>query len=444
MPARASRRLRVAVIGGGAAGITAAHVLQRAHDVTLFEAGSELGGHAHAVSVDDGRGGSIAVDTAFLIYNELHYPSFVELLRDLGVEGRTRPAEMSASFVDDDKDVRYALARGPGALFFQRRNAFRWRFYRIFAELFAFRRRAFRDVRDDRIPESLTLRAYLAPYSELFRDNLIVPLASAIWSLPGELILDYPARQILLFFQNHRLLEGKSGNAWRTFVGSSSVYVDAFVRRFGGRVRRNTPVRTVMREGGGSVRVVTDEGSETFDRVVLATHADVSLSLLAEPTPAERAALGAWRYHPNAVLLHTDPRVLHPDRRLWASWNVVKRKGRQRVTYHLNRVQQLESAVDYFLTLGEDAIAPSRQVARFAYRHPVFDAAAVATQPRLAALNGVHGTFFCGSYAGHGFHEDAVASALRVAACFGVGLDTLPAESARARRERPRAAAPLV
>lgn len=408
-------------MGGGVAGITAAHVLQRAHDVTLLEASPALGGHAHAVSVDDGMGGVVAVDTAFLIYNELHYPSFVRLIQELGVAPQTLPAEMSASFVDDDKDFHYALSRGLDALFFQRKNALRWRFYRIFGELLAFRRRAFRDMAAGTIPEHVTLGDYLRPYSALFRDNLVVPLASAIWSLPGEVVLAYPARQILRFFQNHRLLEGKSGEAWRTFSGSSSVYVDAFAKRFAGKLRLGAKVKSVRRDDR-FVHLVTQEETETFDRVVLATHADVSLSLLEEPTAAERAVLSPWSYHPNAVILHTDPRVLHRDRRLWASWNVVKRDGRQRVTYYLNRVQKLRSRIDYFLTLGEAEIDASREVARFSYRHPVFDAASVATQARLSALDGARGTFFCGSYAGHGFHEDAVASALRVTARFGLDL----------------------
>jgi predicted NAD/FAD-binding protein len=414
-------RLRIAVVGGGAAGITAAHVLQRAHDVTLFESAPELGGHAHAVAVGDGAGGTVEVDTAFLIYNQLHYPSFVALIRDLGVEKSTQPAEMSAAFIDDDKDFHYALARGADALFYQRSNLLRPGFYRLFAELVAFRFRAFRDMKSDRIDERVTLGEYLAPYSSLFRDNFVVPLATAIWSLPGDLVLAYPARHILRFFMNHRLLEGRSGDAWRTFIGGSGVYVRAFAERFEGRIRLRTPVREIRRDSG-VVELVTEKGSETYDRVVLATHADVSLSLLAEPTAEEKAALGAWSYHPNTVVLHTDASVLHPDKRLWASWNVVKRGGRQRVTYYLNRVQPLASRVDYFLTLGDADVDPSREVARFSYRHPVFDDAAVATQPSIAAQTGAQGTYFCGSYAGHGFHEDAVASALRVGKSVGALL----------------------
>ena len=410
-----SARLRVAVVGGGAAGITAAHDLADDHDVTLFEASPALGGHAHAALVDDGHGGTIAVDTAFLIYNELHYPRFVELIRELGVEAQTHPAEMSAAFIDDERRFHYALGRGLDALFYQRRNAVNPRFYRLFVELFSFRRRAYLDITAGRIPESVTLGEYLRPYSKLFQDNFVVPLASAIWSLPDTVVLAYPARQILQFFMNHRLLRGKSGDAWRTFRGSSRSYVGAFERQYRGRLALDSAVHRVRRVDGRA-QLFTSRGPETFDRVVLATHADVSLRMLDDPSAAERSLLGAWAYHPNTVVLHRDASVLHADRRLWASWNVVRRAGRQRVTYYLNRVQELRSRLDYFLTLGDGEIDRSLEVARFSYRHPVFDAASVATQARLGSLNGERGTFFCGSYHGHGFHEDAVASARRAGA----------------------------
>ncbi len=415
------RRLRIAVVGGGIAGIASAHFLQRAHEVTLFEADDRVGGHANGVAVDDGLGGTIDVDTAFLIYNQLHYPSFVAFARELGVEHQSQPAEMSASFADFDRDLHYALSRGADAIFFQRRNLVHPRFYRIFVDLLRFRRRAHADLLRGAIPETLTLGEYLRPYSRLFVENFVAPLACAIWSLPDRLVLEYPARQILQFFENHRLLAGSSGDAWRTFRGSSRVYVRAFLGAFGGAVRTRTPVRRIVRTEH-AVHLHTDGGEERFDHVVLATHADVSLALLAEPSPEERALLGVWRYHPNTVLLHDDRSVLHPDRRMWASWNVVKKGGRQVVSYHLNRVQRLAIERDLFLTLDDAPIAPRHLVQRFSYRHPVFDAASTATQVLLPSLNGKRRTSFCGSYAGHGFHEDAVVSALRVASRFGLGL----------------------
>ncbi len=413
-----SGRARVAVIGGGAAGIAAAHSLASdgKHEVTLFEAEPRLGGHAHTVMVDDGRGGTVGVDTAFLIYNARHYPAFVALLRELGVEGDTAAAEMSTSFIDEDRQVRYALGRGRGlgALFAPPTAALRPRHWRLLTELLVFRRRAAADVALDRIGPTVTLGTYLASYSELFRECFVVPLAAAIWSLPDDLVLQYPARSILEFFRNHQLLGGDSGDAWRTFPRGSRTYVDAFAARFPGRLRLGTRVDEVRRDTvdtrRGPVTIVAEGTREVFDAVVLATHADVSLRLLADTTDDERALLSPWRYHPNTVILHGDERWV-PEARLRSSWNVVHRDGRRVVTYDLNRVQSLASARSYFLTLGDVPVDPAREVARFVYRHPIFSAASVATQPALRRHDGDRRTYFCGSYHGHGFHEDAVASA---------------------------------
>ena len=435
-------RRRIAVVGAGISGITAAHVLQREHDVTLFEAGTTLGGHAHAVAVDDGRGGSVDVDTAFLIYNGRHYPRFCELLVDLGVNHDTRPAEMSASFADYDTNLHYALARGLDSLFVQRKNLVRPGFYRMFAELLLFRRRAHADLLAARIPESLTLGAYLEGYSRLFRDDLVVPLATAIWSLPGRLVLDYPARAILQFFMNHQLLHGESGDAWRTFDGASGVYVRAFRDRFRGRIRLSTPVVRIERHRRAKdpVTIVTKGERHPFDAVVFATHADDSLALLQSPSPDETRVLSAFRYNTSRVLLHGDPAVLHRDRRMWASWNAVTRYGRTCVSYHLNRVQRLPvTAPDYFLTLDDDGGRRHRTIAKFDYRHPIFDAKAIASQARVEDLQGKDATFFCGSYTGHGFHEDGVVSALAVTRHFG--LHTIRARAADRREEAPRSSA---
>jgi predicted NAD/FAD-binding protein len=406
--------VKIAVIGGGAAGIAAAHrSAARGHDVTLFESASTLGGHAHTVEVDD-PSGPIAVDTAFLVYNALHYPRFVSFVRELGVEAQTCPAEMSASFVDDDDDFRYALLRGAGGLFCQPRNLVRRSFYRLFADLVRFRARAHRDVTSGAIRGDVTLDEYLAPYSPALREHFVVPLAAAIWSLPDEHVLRYPARAILAFFENHGLLAGTSGDAWRTFRGGSRVYVDAFAKRFRGTVHLGARVSRVARSGDG-VLVSTPGGAQRFDAAVMATHADTALALVDRPTSREAAILGAFRYHPTTVTLHEDASVLHPDKRLRASWNTVRRRGKLRITYVLNRVQPLATKRELLLTLGDVELDPARVLAAFSYRHPIFDAAAVGAQAALPSLDGGR-VSFCGSYAGHGFHEDAVVAAERVVA----------------------------
>lgn len=414
-------RLRVAVVGGGISGMAAARDLARHHDVTLFEAGARLGGHAHAVEVDDGAGKSLWVDTAFLIYNARHYPRFCQMLRELGVDAQTQRADMSASFVDDDANMRFALLRGASGFAAQKRNFVRPAFYRMFAELLLLRRRARRDLQARRIAPSATIDEYLAGYSAPFRHQLVYPLASAIWSLPGRHIAQYPALAILGFFENHGLLGGHSGDAWRTFVGGSGVYVDAFRRAFPGTVHVGTPARKVRRVGG-TVQLSLGDGTAVFDRVVLATHADRSLGMLGDASEQERRVLGAFSYNETRIALHRDPRVVHLDRRLWASWNATTRGGRTRITYYLNRVQSLPTPRDWFLTLDaedDDAeIAPHLRERTFSYRHPIFDAAAVAAQRDLPALNARPGalTFFAGAYAGHGFHEDGVVAGQAAAA----------------------------
>ncbi len=429
-PERFARRRRIAVVGGGAAGITAAHVLQHAHDVTLFEAAPRLGGHAHTVEVEKG----VSVDTAFLIYNDRHYPNFVALLDQLGVRDQTEPAEMSAAFIDHDKRLHYALLRGLGGLFADRKNAIRPAFYRLFAEVALFRRRASRDLRRDAIDDGVTLGRYLAPYSPLLRDNFVVPLASAIWSLEGDHVLAYPARAILRFFHNHQLLEGRSGDAWRTFRGGSETYVRAFQAKFRGALCLGAPISKVLRQEDSSEGgVIIHAGSEarSFDEVVFATHADTALRLLGDPSSRERELLGPWRYQDNRITLHTDESWVHVDPRLHASWNIVMRGGVSRVTYFLNRVQSLATDRRYFLTVGEAPIRASSVIERFDYRHPVFDVSSVATQGALKTQFARRFTHFCGSYSGYGFHEDAVSAALHVANRFGLSLDSSRAASGR-------------
>jgi len=412
MDAQAKRR--IAVVGGGISGIAAAHMLQHDHDVTLFEASPRLGGHAHAVQVDDGGATPLNLDMAFLVYNDLHYPRFVEFLDSLGVRENTRPAEMSTCFADYDKDFHYTLGRGLSSLFEQRATLCSRPFARIVRDLLAFRRRAYRDIVGNRLGPEITLGEYLKDYSSHFRDNFVVPLTVAIWSIPSGDVLAYPAAAILRFFYNHRLLHGHSGDAWRTFNGSSARYVDAFQAQFRGRIALGTAgtIKTVIRSSRG-VEIVTARGREHFDEVVMATAPDLALRLLAFPTPAERRLLGAWRYEPNTVTLHTDAQMVHQDRRLWASWNVTTRGGKMRVTYNLNRVQCPEACRDYFVTLGGD-IPAAKIIEQATFRHPIFDAASVATQQELRAIAGDNATYFCGAYLGHGFHEDGVASAIDV------------------------------
>lgn len=416
-------RKRIAVIGGGAAGLASSYLLSKKHDVVLFEAGPSLGGHAHSERVTDPHGVQFDVDTAFLIFNDKTYAEFGAFISALGVTQNAIPAEMSSCFSDVDKSFDYVLGNG-WAPFLARPQVFlRPELIQIFADLLRFRRRAVRDLDSKTNLLGVTAGEYLAPYSRAFAENFVYPLTAAIWSLPAQGVRDYPIASLLTYFDNHQLLRGRSERRWRTFKGSSAVYIGAFTKQFSGHVHLNTPVRGVERSSEG-VAVILPDRKELFDHVVLATHADTSRKLLLNPTQAESKLLKPWRYQDNPVTLHRDANLLHPNPKLWASWNMKRERGEYQISYYLNRLQSLPSSEPLVLTLGEYTGAPDRIIKSFNYRHPIFEAASVATQTDLTSLNNIDGLSYCGSYFGYGFHEDAVKSATEVAANFGIKWST--------------------
>ncbi len=410
----AASRPRVAIIGAGVGGLTAAHLLQKKCDVTLYEASSSLGGHAHSETVSIGEL-QIAVDTAFLIFNDHTYKEFSNLLKDLDVSDRAIPAEMSSCFSDPAKNLFFTLGAGWSPFLANLRVFARPELFQIVRDLFKFRARAVRDLDGQRDLTGITSGDYLADFSTAFRENLVWPLTSAIWSLADGQMQNYPIKALLDYFDNHQLLRGKSEKKWRTFRGSSSVYVDAFVNRFTGHINLNTPVSAITRNDVKGVAV----DSQLYDFAILATHADTSYRLITAPSAVESELLGAWTYQNNPVVLHQDIRVLHDDPRMWGSWNMRRLDSSYQISYYLNRLQNLPTSLPMILTLGTPELDETKVLKRFNYRHPIFNAASVATQGRLSKLNEDGRLFFCGSYFGHGFHEDAVRSAVDVAAYFG-------------------------
>jgi len=401
--------VRIAVVGGGVGGLSAAWYLQERHDVTLFEASDRLGGHANPVAVPHPTRGSVLVDTGFLVFNLHTYPRFLAWLEALGLEDHVRPTDMALSYDDVDRDLRWA-SPDLGGVFHQRRNLVRPAFWRMLWELFRFRREARADLHAGRL-SGRSMEIYLREggYSECFVRDLFVPATAAIWSLPTEACLAFPAESYVRFFDNHLMLQGVPEKLWRTLAGSSATYLAAFRRQFRGEVRLACPVVGV---GAGGVRLA--EGAEAFEAVVMATHADTSLELLTDPTPDQRAVLAPWRFSPSPAVLHTDPSLLPADRRLWRSWNLRIEGERTTVTYHLNRVQDLDGAPDVFLSLAPERVDASRVIARFDYRHPVFEQSALLARERLAGIQGAGGLWFCGAWCGYGFHEDAIVAALAV------------------------------
>ncbi len=412
-----SKPLRIAVVGAGIAGLSASYFLSKKHDVVLFESDSQLGGHAHSETVYSESSDSFNVDTAFLVFNERTYPEFMKFLNELQVYDAAIPAEMSSCFSDPAENFTYTLGAGFTPFFSSPKVLLEKKFWQIISDLARFRKQAVSDI-DRKVDLSgISAENYLKSYSIAFVQNFIWPLTSAIWSLADGNMKDYPISTLLEYFDNHQLLRGKSDKKWRTFLGSSLVYINAFQKKFTGEIRLNTPVFSVVRTGT-QILVQTAAKNETFDYVVLATHADTAKKLIAQPNDLENQLLTAWNYKNNLVTLHQDGSVLNANSKMWGSWNMARQGSGYQISYYLNRLQRLPAKDPIILSLGDIHVDPKKILKTFSYRHPVFNQASVATQTRLGELNGKDHIFFCGSYFGYGFHEDAVKSATEVAKWF--------------------------
>ena len=410
-------RPRVAVIGAGVAGLSCAWLLGRSCEVTLFETDSRIGGHANTVEAPGARG-PVPVDTGFIVYNEDNYPNFTALLAHLGV--KSLPADMALSVSLDEGGFEYSSA----ALFAQRRNLLNPRFLAMLADVTRFYREGPKDLAGLDAPLT-SLDDYLAAkgYGKAFRDDHLLPMASAIWSTPLADIGAYPAAGLIRFFQNHGMMQVIGRGLWRTVAGGSRNYVRELAAGFAGEIRTGARIAGVRRDAEGALVRHADGGIERFDEVVIATHGDTALKLLEDPTPAERRLLSAFQYTLNHAVLHTDPALMPKRRRAWTSWNHIGTRaapGEGCVTYWMNRLQSLEDAPDLFVTLNPTReIAPEAVVRTDVYEHPLFNAEAISAQRKLWSLQGVNRTWFCGSYFGHGFHEDALQSGLAVAEALG-------------------------
>lgn len=416
--------MRLAIVGTGISGLTCAHLLHRRHDVTVFESEPRPGGHAHTVRVPV-EGGHVGVDTGFLVYNERTYPGLVQLFARLGVA--TEPSDMSFSVSDELTGIEY---RGPSlrTVFAQRRNLVRPEFLRMLGDVARFHRVGRRLVHDG-APASHTLEELLreGSWSKAFVDWYLVPLGSSIWSADPATFLQMPAVTLANFFERHGMLSFGHKPAWRTVTGGSSRYVEALVAplRAQGRLRLASPVEHVLRGVNGvEVRCRGADRVERFDHVVIATHSDQALELVADASVVEKEVLGSIRYKSNRVTLHTDTRLMPRDRRAWAAWNYhrpTEETNQVTMTYHLNALQGLETNQSVLITLNrDDEIDSSCVLAKFDYAHPVLDSAAVVAQGRHAEVSGRSGLSYCGAYWGCGFHEDGLQSALRVCEQLGV------------------------
>ena len=406
--------MRIAVIGSGIAGLASAWWLGKRHEVTLFEANDYLGGHTHTHLVQvDGRLQS--VDTGFIVFNPLHYPLLTGLFKELGVA--SQPTTMSFSVHSERSGVEYS-ATSMDTLFCQRRNLASPRFWGMLRDLRRFYREAPKLLLSGDEGPSLGEFLDAGRYGGAFIQEHLLPMASALWSAPIASLAHFPARYLVQFMANHQMLQVSGRPEWRVVTGGSARYVDAMRRRWRVRERLETRVLGVERHEHG-VRVLTAEGLEGFDQMVLACHSDQALALLSDADPIERSVLSAIRYQPNEVVLHTDASLLPRNRKAWAAWNAHVPRDPMApcsVSYYMNALQGIDTPSPLVVTLNRtEAIAPDKILRTLHYAHPVHDHEMVRAQARWSEVQGRRRTWFAGAYWGWGFHEDGIRSACRVA-----------------------------
>ena len=416
------RPLKIAVVGTGIAGMSAAWLLSNKHDVTVYEREKRIGGHSNTV-LAPGSKGLIPVDTGFIVYNERNYPNLTALFDHLGV--KTKASDMSFAASLDGGRLEYSGTDLNG-VFGQRANLFRPRFWTMLKDVNRFYREAPQlldsmQLGQQSLGEYLSANDYAAPFIE---DHLL-PMGAAIWSASAEDMLSFPAAAFVRFFDSHGLLQVTGRPSWRTVEGGSREYVKRLTAFFLDRIQVDCGAEIIVRDNGKLLVGDQDNKCREFDHVIIATHADQALRLLVDPSRQENDLLGAIGYSTNRAVLHSDPRLMPKRKRVWSSWNYMRSgqhesDGALCVTYWMNKLQGIPDADPLFVTLNpEFEPAEEAVLQEFSYEHPQFDTAAMAAQAQLWSVQGNRNTWFCGSYFGYGFHEDALQSGLAVAEAIG-------------------------
>lgn len=404
--------MKIAVIGTGIAGNVVAHRLCEEHDVTVFEANDYIGGHSNTVTLKTAEG-DLKLDTGFIVFNDRTYPNFVRLLDELGVD--SQESSMSFSVQCERSNLEYNGST-LNSLFAQRSNLLRPSFYRMIRDILRFNREAKELLH--RSDSNQSLAAYLEQqgYSDEFVRQYLIPMGAAIWSAEPDTMEQMPAGFFVRFFHNHGLLSIRNRPVWRVIRGGSREYVRKLVAGHRDRIRLNCPVMSVTRQPDRVLVRAHGMEAESFDYIFMACHSDQALRLLGDALPVERQVLAAIPYQSNEAILHTDESLMPKRKLAWAAWNYhMPRAGgpTMSVTYHLNRLQGLNTTNQYFVTLNsEQRIRPSAILKKIKYEHPVFNARSVEAQKRHGEINGLNRTFYCGAYWRNGFHEDGVVSAL--------------------------------
>lgn len=416
--------MKIAIIGAGIAGLSVARLLHRKHDITIFEAENYPGGHAHTVVVDT-REGSLALDTGFLVFNHPSYPNLRKLMHDLRIPTFKSDLSFAVSLHNKNHDIEYSSII-PGGIFADYKNLIRPKFWKLLLEIVRFNRIASNDLLTG-LSEKETISSYLKRHNfdQDFLEQFLVPMASTIWSSPFRRILDFPITSILRFLNNHRLLSLKKRPQWYSVSGGSKVYIERLIEPFKDQILFNRAAWKVIRHENEIEIIDRTNRQHLFDQVVLACHADQALQMLQDPSDQEQTILSAFRYHQNTAYLHQDESMMPRCKRAWASWNALVNQDAPLesmqpacITYWLNRIQNIPSTENFFVTLNPPSI-PQKSFEKIIYTHPTYDFASLEAQRHLEKIQGKDRVWFCGSYFGYGFHEDALNSGVDVALNLG-------------------------
>jgi predicted NAD/FAD-binding protein len=404
--------MKIAIIGAGISGLTAAHKLYREYDIHVFEKNNYPGGHSNTIDVNEGDR-SVAIDTGFIVLNNWTYPNFEALLKTLKV--KVEDSEMSFSAKCEQSKFEWC-GKGIQGLAFNKHNWYRTKSYQILFDFLRFNKLAKKLVAQNN--SQLTLGEFLDQhhFSKTFTKYYILPMGAAIWSSSTEDIYDYPAHSFLVFFNNHGLLNINDRPQWKTIVGGSRQYVNKLIQPFTEKIHLNSSIKNIGRRNGKIIIRHQSKPEEIFDHVIFACHSDQALALLTHPSDGEQQTLEKIRYQYNEAVLHTDESLMPNNKQAWSSWNYLlpeQPSTNAKVTYYMNRLQPLQTKNNYFVTLNlTEHINSEKIIRKIGYQHPVFDKAAIGAQKNLSSINGKQNTWFCGAYWRNGFHEDGVWSAL--------------------------------
>ncbi|UCH81274.1 MAG: FAD-dependent oxidoreductase [Nitrospiraceae bacterium] len=413
--------MKIAIVGSGISGMTAAYLLHGEHDIDVFEAGDYVGGHTHTIDVERNNQ-HFAVDTGFIVFNRRTYPNFCKMMDRLGVESQS--TKMTFSVKDEMTGLEYS-PHTLNTFFAQRRNLLSPNFYRMIYDILRLRRELNSIMHGK---EEIEIGQYLKRegYSKKFHDHFVVPLGSSLWSTDPQTFKEFPLRTFIRFFKNHGFLNIINPFKWLVIKGGSERYVEKLTAAYSDKIRLNCAVKKIIRKVDGVELSLASGNTERFDHVVMATHSDQALALLSDASGAEKEILGSIPYQENLAVLHTDSSVLPTLRNIWSSWNYLIPKedsGRACLTYDMNILQSITSFEEFCVTLNrEEYIEADKKIGQYLYHHPVFTKDAIAAQKRHSEISGRNRTHFCGAYWGYGFHEDGVKSALAACTYFGKGL----------------------